>query len=176
MKQSHPCRRRPDRVRLDGTIAIAAALLVSAAAAPLAAQDTMLSDAEREVVSVIETFFEGMLQKDAAKLRSTVAPSAVLWIAQNRDGQTNIGTLPIEQFITSVTTRQGEPANERIYAPRVEMDAGTAHVWTFYTLHVGERFSHCGYDSFQLLRTGEGWKIVSVADTRRTDNCEPPGG
>jgi hypothetical protein len=56
------------------------------------------------------------------------------------------------------------------------MDAGTAHVWTFYTLHVGERFSHCGYDSFQLLRSGEGWKIVSVADTRRTDNCEPPGG
>jgi len=152
--------------------------LVALSIAPqvLAAQQAMLSAEQQEVVSVVELFFEGMLEGDAAKLRSTVADGAVLWGAAVRDGQTMIRATPIEQFITAVTQRQGEPANERIFAPRVELDAGTAHVWTFYTLRVGERFSHCGYDSFQLLKTLEGWKIVSVADTRRTDNCEPPGG
>jgi hypothetical protein len=163
------------RSRLPRAIAIAAAIAaaLTAGAAPLAAQEAMLSEAEREVVSVIETFFEGMLEKDAAKLRSTVSPNATLWGVDNRGA---VSAMPIEQFITGVTTREGEGANERIFSPRVEMDGGTAHVWTFYTLHVGERFIHCGYDSFQMLRTGEGWKIVSVADTRRTENCEPPGG
>lgn len=152
--------------------------LVALSIAPegLAAQQAMLSAEKQEVVSVVERFFEGMLEGDAAKLRSTVATGAVLWGAAVRDGQTMIRATPIEQFITAVTERQGEPAHERIYTPRVELDDGTAHVWTFYTLHVGERFSHCGYDSFQLLKTLEGWKIVSVADTRRTENCEPPGG
>lgn len=131
---------------------------------------------EREVVAVVERFFQGMLERDAEMLRSTVAPSAVLMSVSTRNGQSTYQASPLEQFITAVTTRQGEPANERIYAPRVEIDGSLAHVWTFYTLHVGEQFSHCGYDSFQLLRGQDGWKIVSVADSRRTENCEPPGG
>jgi hypothetical protein len=154
-------------------------ILFAATVAPasLAAQgSTTLSAQEREVVAVIERFFQGMLERDADMLRSTVAPSAVLVGVATRDGATTVRATPIEQFITGVTQRAGEPANERIYSPRVEIDAGMAHVWTFYTLHVGDRFSHCGYDSFQMLRMDDGWKIVSIADTRRTDNCEPPGG
>lgn len=170
MKQNRTRTRCTDR-----TLAWLAAAMLAIAAAPDAghAQDTA---ARREVVAVVERFFQGMLHADADMLRSTVAPGAVLWGTTIRDGTTTIRATPIDQFIIAVTTRQGEAANERIFAPRVELDAGTAHVWTFYTLHVGERFSHCGYDSFQLLRGDDGWKIVSVADTRRTENCEPPGG
>lgn len=159
------------------TTALIAFLAAAAGSSPAAAQgDATRSTGDREVVSVVETFFTGMLEKDADKLRSTVAPNAVLWGVTRRNGQTTVTTTSMEQFITTVTQRPGEGADERIYEPRVEMDGGTAHVWTFYTLHVGERFIHCGYDSFQLLRTPDGWKIVSVADTRRTENCEPPGG
>jgi hypothetical protein len=161
-------------------VASAATMILFAATvapASLAAQgSTTMAAQEREVVAVIERFFQGMLERDADMLRSTVAPNAVLVGVATRDGATTVRATPIEQFITGVTQRAGEPANERIYSPRVEIDAGMAHVWTFYTLHIGDRFSHCGYDSFQMLRIDDGWKIVSIADTRRTDNCEPPGG
>jgi len=148
--------------------------LASLAWAPSAA--SAQTDAEREVVSVVERFFQGMLERDSAMIRSTVAPNARLSGAAMRNGTTVFSATSMDQFITAVTTRQGEPANERIYAPQVQIDANLAHVWTFYTLHVGDRFSHCGIDSFQLLKGDDGWKIVNVADTRRTENCDPPGG
>jgi hypothetical protein len=127
-------------------------------------------------VAVVERFFEGMLKRDADMLRSTVHPTAILASAAVRNGTTTITATPIDRFITSIATGQGESANERIFAPRVQIDGNLANVWTFYTLHVGERFIHCGYDSFQMLKADDGWKIVHIADTRRTENCEPPGG
>ena len=148
--------------------------LASLAFAPAAA--TAQSADERDVVSVVERFFQGMLQRDTAILRSTVDPTARLSGAAVRNGTTVFTATPMDQFIASIARGQGEPANERIFAPRVDIDGNLAHVWTFYTLHVGERFIHCGYDSFQLLRGDDGWKIVNVADTRRTENCDPPGG
>jgi len=148
------------------------ALGAAAAPRPAAAQDA----AEKDVVSVVQRFFQGMLARDAAMLESTVADETVLMSAEARDGRTIIHAIPISQFINGVIQRKGEPANERIYSPRVQVDGDLAHVWAFYTLHIGDRFSHCGYDSFQLLRTEAGWKIAAIADSRRTANCEPPGG
>jgi hypothetical protein len=78
----------------------------------------------------------------------------------------------MDDFLANVARGTGEGANERIYAPEVRIDGNLATVWTFYTLHVGERFSHCGIDAFQLLKLPAGWKIVAVADTRRTTGCD----
>jgi hypothetical protein len=127
---------------------------------------------ERAVVQVVERLFQGMLARDTAMMRSTMSPAAQM-LGRSQDGQT-LRWGSVDSFLQAIGRMQGEGANERIYAPQVHIDGDLASVWTFYTLHVGERFSHCGYDSFQLWRTGEGWKIVSIADTRRTENCDPP--
>jgi hypothetical protein len=47
-------------------------------------------------------------------------------------------------------------------------------VWTPYAFYYDGNFSHCGVDSFQLARTAEGWKVVQIADTRRTQGCPTP--
>jgi hypothetical protein len=132
---------------------------------------------EREVIAVVEKFFQGMAARDTAVMRSTVDPSARLMGAQTQNGVTTIRPIPMANFITNIGNSprdRGEP-KERIYSPEVRIDGDLAQVWTFYTFHVGETFSHCGYDAFHLLRTHEGWKIVNVADSRRTTNCDPPG-
>jgi hypothetical protein len=153
---------------LLGVLTLIAGL--ASTARPVRAQ----SAEERAVVAVVERFFQGMLQRDTAAIRSTVDASARLVGAVTRNGVTTIRATPMDQFIASIGQRQGEGANERIHAPEVRIDGNLAQVWTFYTLHVGERFIHCGYDAFQLLRTEQGWKIVNVADTQRTERCEPP--
>jgi hypothetical protein len=153
-----------------------AALLVAMAGSMLPARAAHAQSAdERAVVAVVERFFEGMLERDSVKLRSTVDPAARLLGATMREGKQVVRATTMDQFINSVTRRQGDAANERIFAPEVRIDGNLATVWTFYTLHVGDQFSHCGIDSFQLLRLDDGWKIVSVADTRRTDGCERTG-
>jgi hypothetical protein len=40
-----------------------------------------------------------------------------------------------------------------------------------YSFWLGTTFSHCGIDAFQLARLGSEWKIIAIADTRRTDGC-----
>jgi hypothetical protein len=149
--------------------------LLLAAAAPAARASAQT--AEKDVVAVIEQFFAGMLARDTAMMRSTFDPAArLLGITTPRGGQPTVRAITMDQFLAGVAQMQGEGANERIYEPEVRIDQDLATVWTYYTLHVGERFSHCGIDAFQLLRLGGAWKIVSVADTRRTEGCEQGKG
>jgi hypothetical protein len=44
-------------------------------------------------------------------------------------------------------------------------------VWTPYELEVEGIFSHCGVNSFQLIRINEQWKITQITDTRRKEDC-----
>lgn len=162
--------RRAGRALLGATIALAS--LLGAAPGGASAQ----SAEEKEVVAVVETFFAGMLARDTALMRTTFDPVAVLFgVATPQGGEPAVRVTPMGQFLAGVARGTGEGANERIHAPEVRIDGDLATVWTFYTLHVGERFLHCGIDAFQLLRLPAGWKIVAVADTRRTENCEVPG-
>lgn len=143
-------------------------------ATPLAPSPVRAQDAERDrVVAVVERLFEGMRTRDTTMMRSTFAPGAHLY-GVGQDGSLR-GMSP-DGFIGSIGGRQGPAVDERVFAPEVRIDGNLATVWTFYTLHVGEEFSHCGFDAFLLYRMADGWKIAAIGDTRRRENCEPPGG
>ena len=62
--------------------------------------------------------------------------------------------------------------DERVEFERVLIDANLASVWAPYEFYLGGTFSHCGYDSFQLVKLDEGWKIAHVIDTRRKEKCK----
>ncbi len=155
-------------LRATRTLALTIVLGATAPVSRASAQS-----AEKDVVTVIERFFAGMLARDTAMMRTTFDPAArLLGVETPRGGQPTVTAMPLDQFLAGIARMQGEGANEQIYSPEVRVDGDLATVWTFYTLHVGERFVHCGIDAFQLLRVNGEWKIVSVGDTRRTEGCE----
>jgi hypothetical protein len=43
-----------------------------------------------------------------------------------------------------------------------------------YGFFLGDQFSHCGVNSFQLVRTEDGWKTIHLIDTRQQAGCEVP--
>lgn len=45
-------------------------------------------------------------------------------------------------------------------------------VWAPYQFYYKGKFSHCGADSFQLVRINGKWKIQYLVDTRRSQGCE----
>lgn len=151
-------------------MAAAGALLM---AGPAAAQAGAGPAAPTEITPlvVVETLFDGMREGDTDKMRSTFHPEARLVTTGTRNGQPVAGIVPIERWFESVAGAD-QVLDERIYDATVHVDGNLAVVWTYYTLHVGGRFSHCGYDAFQLVRTADGWKIIEVADTRRTEGCD----
>jgi hypothetical protein len=127
---------------------------------------------EALVMGVVVTLFDGMRARDGAMVGSAFHPEArLITTGTAPDGSPRVQIQPIDGFIRQVG-QPGPPLDEQIFNPRVEIDGGLAHVWVDYTLHVGGDFSHCGVDSIQLGHTPEGWKIISIADTRRQEGCE----
>ena len=55
--------------------------------------------------------------------------------------------------------------NEQMKDPEVKVFGDMALVYGRYTFHVADKFSHCGTNSFQLVRTADGWKIGNAAST-----------
>ncbi len=46
-----------------------------------------------------------------------------------------------------------------------------ANAWTPYEFWYNGNFSHCGVNSFQLIKKDEKWKIIYLVDTRRKEGC-----
>ncbi|WP_324678816.1 nuclear transport factor 2 family protein [Hymenobacter sp. GOD-10R] len=129
--------------------------------------------AETEAIKkTVTTFFDGMRRGDSTLVRSTLAPGVVLHTISNRNGNTQLGVEKTNDFLKAVGTPHTEVWDERITFERVLIDANLASVWTPYQFYLGSKFSHCGYDSFQLVKYTDGWKIVHIIDTRRKEKCQ----
>ena len=128
-----------------------------------------------ETVAVKQTiagFFEGMRRGDSTLVRRTLAPAAVFHAFGGKPGQPP--TLQVESingFLKAVGTPHPKVWDERISFANILIDANLASVWTPYEFYLGGTFSHCGYNSFQLVKLADGWKIAHIIDTRRKEKC-----
>jgi hypothetical protein len=144
-------------------------LWIALAAVPL---HRVTAQPEREVLATVQQLFDGMRVHDTARIRAVLHPQARLVSSGMKDGVPSVSVESMEGWLTAVA-RGVEPFDERLRNPVVKLDGGLASVWAEYAFYVGERFSHCGVDSFQLVRTPEGWRIIHIADTRRKEGCTP---
>ena len=69
--------------------------------------------------------------------------------------------------------RDGDLVRIDLPRRRIDVDANLATLWAPYEFHLGGELSHCGIDAFQLARTADGWQILQIAYTRRTEGCGP---
>ena len=132
------------------------------------------SEDEKAVKAVIVQLFEGMQKHDSTKIRACFHPSARMQ-SIGADRKTGILGLTTEASIDGFVKSIGSiPMNvkieERVLSYEIRIDDQMATAWTPYELYVNEKRQHCGVDAFQFYKTDKGWKIITLADTRR--NCE----
>ena len=129
--------------------------------------------AEDSVKAAVNKLFEGMKNGDAALIKSAFADSAILQtISNNKAGVTKVTTDPVNEFADFVGQQKKGDADERITFDVVKVDANLAIVWAPYKFYYKGTFSHCGVNSFQLVRFNGEWKIQYLIDTRRKTNCK----
>mgnify|MGYP006217727025 CR=1 FL=1 len=87
-------------------------------------------------------------------------------IGRNKEGGNTIRTDEVAGFASFVGKSTKGDADERISFAAVHIDGALASVWTPYQLYVKEKYIHQGVNSFQVVRTKEGWKIQYLIDTR----------
>jgi hypothetical protein len=132
------------------------------------------SEDEKAVKAVVIQLFEGMQKHDSTMIRACFHPSARMQ-SMGADRKTGVVGLTTEATIDGFVKSIGSiPASvkieERVLSYEIRVDAQMATAWTPYELYVNEKRQHCGVDAFQFFKTEKGWKIISIADTRR--KCE----
>lgn len=147
-------------------------LLLSAPVWAQTAKSSEKEDAAKEALAVVNKLFDTMRAKDAVAMRALFTAEGQLTATQRRNGQPSLRTFNGEAFAKLIVETKGV-LKERMYKPEVLVSGDLVLVRGRYGFFVDDRFSHCGTNSFHLMRTVEGWKIVNAASTIELEACEP---
>lgn len=134
---------------------------------------TPLPTGEEEAVKkTIGQLFEGMRKGDSSMVKGAFAPGATLQtIASPPGGEVKVKTEALQRFLNAVGTPHTDVWDEQIEYGHIAIDGALATVWTPYRFFLGGKYSHCGVNSFQLVKLEGMWRIVYLIDTRRK-KCE----
>lgn len=127
---------------------------------------------EQSIKESINKLFEGMRKSDTTLMRQAFAPNSIMQTTVvSTAGFATAKQTEVESFIKSFAVPRKDIYDERIVFTKILIDHHLASVWTDYQFYIGKQFSHCGVNSFQMIKTQNGWKINYVIDTRRKDQC-----
>lgn len=124
------------------------------------------------VLAAVQRFFDTMRTRDADAWQELLVADGNTW-RWRRNGE---GAWQVRQSTNDEATarlREGDALyEERMYAPTVLLRGPIAVVWTPYTFHLDGAFSHCGIDSFNLMKIEGRWRLADAMWTVEEDEAE----
>ncbi|WP_276502274.1 nuclear transport factor 2 family protein [Terrimonas pollutisoli] len=130
--------------------------------------------AEDSIKTTINTLFAAMKNGNGTAFKGVFSDSAILQtITRNKEGKALVRTENVSEFAAFVSKLKRDSADERISFETIKIDGPLAIAWTPYNFFYNGSFSHCGVNSFQLVRFEGVWKIQYLIDTRRRAGCQP---
>ncbi len=128
---------------------------------------------EDSIKLTVNKLFDGMKASDGAMIRAAFADSAILQsIGRDKKGNPTVENELVADFADFMNKQPKGAADERITYDVIKIDGPLAIVWAPYKFYFNGVFSHCGVDSFQLVKINGEWKIQYLIDTRRRKGCE----
>lgn len=143
-------------------------ILVVAVTSLIVSGSLFAQDDKTAAIAVVNQLFDGMKVKSAEQIKSVFAPDVhFLAIDKPRDGKgiSKTRVMTGEAFAKQISESKAEEYREKMISPEAKISGDMVVVSGRYTFHVGDKFSHCGTDTFNLVRTEAGWKIVQGAFT-----------
>ncbi|HET8858524.1 nuclear transport factor 2 family protein [Marivirga sp.] len=126
-----------------------------------------------KIAQIIHTIFDGMRESDTTKMAPYMHPSVKMQSLKVDKNGNKVSPLNGAQgWLNAVATNNGEIWNEQVNNFRIQSDGAIATAWMDYEFYLGDKFSHCGVNSFQFIKIDNKWKIIYIIDSRKTENCE----
>ena len=133
------------------------------------AQDT----ADRSLVlAAVQTFMDVIGNRDVEAAKRVMLPDGRLVSSRDEDGKPTFRMQSHQEFFDSLPKGQGKNL-ERMWDPDVRIHGAIAIVSTPYDFHRDGKFTHCGTDVFNLVKTPDGWKIAGAMWTIQRTGCPP---
>ncbi|MDG2141749.1 MAG: hypothetical protein P8K27_09665 [Gammaproteobacteria bacterium] len=129
-------------------------------------------DERGAIIETVEGFFTAIRTADKRLLESILVPNSLNISTSEVDGGTTQLTTLTHENMVSVLTRPGRLAIERAWDETILIQGSIAIFWAPYDFHVDGEFSHCGVDSFQLIKKGDKWLITNASWTREIETCQ----
>lgn len=123
----------------------------------------------KDIEKPIRNLFLAMKNADPELMKTVFTENAILQTI-TKDGTVKSDSIP--DFVASVSKFSKDDLDERIIIEAIHADGNLASVFTPYSFYLKGKLSHCGANSFQLVKQSEEWKIQYIIDTRRKDNCK----
>jgi SnoaL-like domain len=126
------------------------------------------SDDSKAASEIPGKLFAAMKEKNADAIRSLfMAEGQLVAIDRPRTGEglSKTRVFTADAFAKLIAEAKAPEFIEKMDKTKVEIFGDMALVYGRYTFHVGDKFSHCGTNSFHLVRTADGWKIANAAST-----------
>ncbi|GAB5563029.1 MAG: hypothetical protein Wins2KO_00920 [Winogradskyella sp.] len=128
---------------------------------------------EENIKNTIIEFFEVFHKQDTVALKKMAKGKVILQsISVNKEGKTIVSESSYNDFVKRIGSIPKESTfEEKLLSYSIQVDGNMANAWTPYEFWYNGKFSHCGVNSFQLVKEDETWKIIYLVDTRRRKNC-----
>jgi hypothetical protein len=123
------------------------------------------------VLKVMQGFFDTMTARDVEGARKILQPQGRFHATRMRDGKPEIRGFANEEYLADLQAGKTR-MQERIWNPEVRIHGEIATVWAPYDFWIDGKFSHCGIDAFDLIKTEDGWKLAGGVYTLES-KCEP---
>ena len=121
---------------------------------------TAQTSADRDaVLQVVQTFFDTMTAKDIDGARGVLVPQGRFHVMEMSKPNSEPRSFSNEEYFAQLQASK-QTMRERIWNPEVRVHGLIATMWAPYDFWIDGKLSHCGVDAFDLIKTGEGWKIA----------------
>lgn len=129
---------------------------------------------DNDPAKMVEDFFQAFHQQDTLALKSFALEGIRLQsVSEDEEGRAQLQSDSYSEFVKNIGSIPPEVNfEEKLHEFRVEENGLLATVTTPYTFYVNGNVSHCGVNSFTLVKMGGDWKIAYLIDTRSKENCK----
>ena len=159
------------KVRETLTVLSVTMIAISLAAGPALSGAGDESRDRTAVLDTVQEFFDAMSACDAAAASKVLEPDGRFFRVPEGSPNDRVNHFDNAAFLDRLEDCE-EVNVERFWNAEVRVHGLIAMVWAPYDFWSDGRFSHCGVDLFNLVKTESGWRIVGGVYTIEKENCE----
>jgi hypothetical protein len=125
---------------------------------------------------VVAELFDAYRDGDSTRVRAVFSDDAhVQTLLKTIEGEDKLSEIQsVDGFIKYIGGGFEEIHDEKLWDIQIHSDLQLGTLWTKYAFFLGEKFIHCGTETFLLRKVKGKWKIFYLVDTRQKAGCKLP--
>ncbi|MEW6990951.1 hypothetical protein AADZ91_09715 [Colwelliaceae bacterium 6441] len=128
---------------------------------------TSIAKDSPQVMTPINNMFDAMREHNGSKLLQQFTQDAIL----ERATKTNeVKQSDLTKF-AELIAKSSKSLDEQLFNVTIQQSGNLASAWTPFAFYLDGKLSHCGVNSFQLIKQNDQWKIRYLMDNAYQGDC-----